>query len=157
MCRQTSREQSNWQIEYKHVRIDYQLRLDWHFLILILEEKILLLYSLAYQNLRRSFEAVPESFKDQISIQGSSWQTLDLAKILHCRIFRPKPLHRQFHLFSTVLAIKIQQKSENGEIYTVGKNFTLPPAVTGGTNFTYASRSPKCGFWFTYVLMSCVH
>ena len=117
----------------------------------------MLLYSLAYQNLRRSFEEVPESFKDQISIQGSPWQTLDLAKILHCRIFRPKLLHRQFHLFSTVLAIKIQQKSENGEIYTVGKNFTLPPAVTGGTNFTYASRSPKCGFWFTYVLMSCVH
>ena len=24
--------------------------------------------------------------------------------------------------------------SENGEIYTAGKNFTLPPAVTGGTN-----------------------
>ena len=26
--------------------------------------------------------------------------------------------------------------SENGEIYTAGKNFTLPPAVTGGTNLT---------------------
>ena len=24
--------------------------------------------------------------------------------------------------------------SENGEIYTAGKNFTLPLAVTGGTN-----------------------
>ena len=23
---------------------------------------------------------------------------------------------------------------ENGEIYSAGKNFTLPPAVTGGTN-----------------------
>ena len=99
---------------------------------MILEDKILLLYSLAYQNLRRSFEAVPESFKDQ----GSPWQTLDLAKILHCRIFRPKLLHRQFHLFSTVLAIKIQQKSEHGEIYTVGKNFTLPPAVTAVTAVT---------------------
>ena len=41
--------------------------------------------------------------------------------------------------------------------YTSCKNFTLPLAVTGGTNLTSASRSPKCGFWFTYVLMSCVH
>ena len=28
--------------------------------------------------------------------------------------------------------------SENGEIYTAGKNFTLPPAVTGVTNSTSA-------------------
>ena len=26
--------------------------------------------------------------------------------------------------------------SENGEIYTAGKNFTLPPAVTALTNLT---------------------
>ena len=26
--------------------------------------------------------------------------------------------------------------SENGEIYTAGKNVTLPPAVTRGTNLT---------------------
>ena len=26
--------------------------------------------------------------------------------------------------------------SENGEIYTAGKNFTLPPAVTAWTNST---------------------
>ena len=26
--------------------------------------------------------------------------------------------------------------SENGDIYTAGKNFTLPPAVTAVTNFT---------------------
>ena len=26
--------------------------------------------------------------------------------------------------------------SENGEIYTAGKNFTLPPALTALTNFT---------------------
>ena len=30
--------------------------------------------------------------------------------------------------------------SEKGEIYTAGKNFTLPPAVTGGTNLTSAVR-----------------
>ena len=29
--------------------------------------------------------------------------------------------------------------SENGEIYTAGKNFTLPPALTGWTNSTSAS------------------
>jgi len=28
--------------------------------------------------------------------------------------------------------------SENGEIYTAGKNFTLPPAVTALTNSTSA-------------------
>ena len=27
--------------------------------------------------------------------------------------------------------------SDNGEIYTAGKNFTLPPALTGWTNSTY--------------------
>ena len=26
--------------------------------------------------------------------------------------------------------------SKNGEIYTTGKNFTLPPGLTGWTNFT---------------------
>ena len=30
--------------------------------------------------------------------------------------------------------------SENGEIYTAGKNFTLPPAVTSLTNFTSGHR-----------------
>ena len=38
---------------------------------------------------------------------------------------------------STVLVRKKTQKmSENGEIYTAGKNFTLPPAVTAWTNST---------------------
>ena len=44
-------------------------------------------------------------------------------------------LHRQFHLISTViLMIKTQKMSENGEIDTDGKNFTLPPAVMAVTN-----------------------
>ena len=30
--------------------------------------------------------------------------------------------------------------SENGEIYTAGKNFTLPPAVTAWTNSTSVMR-----------------
>ena len=50
--------------------------------------------------------------------------------------FQPKLLHRQFQLISTVLVIKTQKMSENGEIYTAGKNFTLPPAVTAWTNST---------------------
>ena len=31
---------------------------------------------------------------------------------------------------------KTQKMSEHGEIYTAGKNFTLPPAVTALTNIT---------------------
>ena len=34
------------------------------------------------------------------------FQTWNLSKILHRRIFRPKILHRQFHLISTVLVRK---------------------------------------------------
>ena len=33
--------------------------------------------------------------------------------------------------------------SENGEIYTTGKNFTLPPAVTAWTNLTSDLESLK--------------
>ena len=35
---------------------------------------------------------------------------------------------------------KTQTMSENGEIYTAGKNFTLPPALTALTNSTSALR-----------------
>ena len=31
--------------------------------------------------------------------------------------------------------------SENGEIYTAGKNFTLPPALTAWTNSTSERKS----------------
>ena len=40
--------------------------------------------------------------------------------------------------------------SENGEIYTAGKNFTLPPALTALTNFTSVGLllfSTEPGFW----------
>ena len=47
--------------------------------------------------------------------------------------FQAKILHRQFYLIST------QKMSENGEIYTAGNNFTLPPAVTALTNSTSAA------------------
>ena len=64
-------------------------------------------------------------------------QTWNLSKNLHRRIFRLKILHHQFHLISTVLVGKNTKKmSENGEIYTAGKNFTLPPGLTGWTNST---------------------
>ena len=35
---------------------------------------------------------------------------------------------------------KTQKKSENGEIYTAGKHFTLPPALTALTNSTSAEN-----------------
>ena len=38
--------------------------------------------------------------------------------------------------FNSVSGKKTQKMSENGEIYTAGKNFTLPPAVTAWTNST---------------------
>ena len=33
--------------------------------------------------------------------------------------------------------------SENGEIYTGGKNFTLPPAVTAWSNLTSAEKDEE--------------
>ena len=33
-----------------------------------------------------------------------------------------------------------KKMSENGKIYTAGKNFILPPAVTGGTHITSGDR-----------------
>jgi len=33
--------------------------------------------------------------------------------------------------------------SENGEIYTAGKNFTLPPGLTGWTNSTSDPKEKK--------------
>ena len=43
------------------------------------------------------------------------------------------PILPNFNSFSKK---KTQKMSENGEIYTAGKNFTLPPGLTGWTNFT---------------------
>ena len=54
----------------------------------------------------------------------------------------------------TVLVIKTQKKSENGEIYTPGKKFTLPPAWT---NLTFELDGEvggtKCGRGFVIVLV----
>ena len=41
--------------------------------------------------------------------------------------------------FNSFSEKKTQKMSENGEIYTAGKNFTLPPALTGWTNSTSAT------------------
>ena len=38
--------------------------------------------------------------------------------------------------FNSFSEKKTQKMSENEEIYTAGKNFTLPPAVTAWTNLT---------------------
>ena len=38
--------------------------------------------------------------------------------------------------FNSFSGKKTQKMSENGEIYTASKNFTLPPAVTALTNST---------------------
>ena len=38
--------------------------------------------------------------------------------------------------FNSFSKKKTQKMSENGEIYTAGKNFTLPPGLTGWTNST---------------------
>ena len=38
--------------------------------------------------------------------------------------------------FNSFCGKKHKKMSENGEIYTAGKNFTLPPALTAWTNST---------------------
>ena len=64
-------------------------------------------------------------------------QTWDLPKKITPPDLQAKNLHRQFYLISTVLVTKKTQKiSENEEIYTAGKSFTLPSAVTALTNST---------------------
>ena len=41
-------------------------------------------------------------------------------------------------IFNSFSGKKTQKVSENGDIYTAGKNITLPPAVTAWTNSTSA-------------------
>ena len=43
--------------------------------------------------------------------------------------------------FNSFSGKKTQKMSEHGEIYTAGKNFTLPPAVTALTNSTSGEGS----------------
>ena len=45
--------------------------------------------------------------------------------------------------------------SENGEIYTAGKTFTLPPAVMGGTNLT--SETDASGLFLIFHLYDFVY
>ena len=49
--------------------------------------------------------------------------------------------------FNSFSGEKTHKMSENGEIYTTGKNFTLPPAVTGVTNIISAVTKTKYIFW----------
>ena len=45
--------------------------------------------------------------------------------------------------FNSFSKKKHKQMSENGEIDTAGKNFTLPPALTAWTNSTSDSSFPE--------------
>ena len=49
------------------------------------------------------------------------------------------PISPNFNIFS---GQKTQKMSENGEIYTAGKNFTLPLALTALTNFNSGLSQP---------------
>ena len=76
-------------------------------------------------------------------------QTWNLSKILHCRIFGLKILHHQE---------KTQQMGENGEIYTAGKKFTLPPAVTAWTNLTAAVTCPFVSkYWLCFWILEILN
>ena len=46
--------------------------------------------------------------------------------------------------FNSFSKKKTQKMSENGEIYTAGKNFTLPPALTALTNSTSVQTRLHC-------------
>ena len=46
--------------------------------------------------------------------------------------------------FNSFSGKKTQKMSENGEIYTPGKNFTLPPAVRAWTNSTSVQERIFC-------------
>ena len=46
--------------------------------------------------------------------------------------------------------------SENGEIYTAGKKFTLPPALTALTNSTSAWRTCRACLKYLYVVLEMV-
>ena len=48
--------------------------------------------------------------------------------------------------FNSFSGKKHKKMSENGEIYTAGKTFTLTPAVTGGTNLTSVSKQQTAVF-----------
>ena len=55
--------------------------------------------------------------------------------------------------FNSFSGKKTQKMSENGEIYSAGKNFTLPPALTAWTN----STSGEGFFFYSYSNLQRVH
>ena len=79
---------------------------------------------------------------------------MEFVKKLHRWTFRLKILHRQFHLISIVLVAKNTKMSKNGEIYTTGKNFTLPPGLTGWTNSTSALLLLRNLGWLIFPCLS---
>ena len=71
--------------------------------------------------------------------------------------FHAKNFAPSIHLISAVLVRKTQKMSENGEIYTAGKNFTLPPAVTAWTNSTSGRYwAVLSGTRLNWVVLYCI-
>ena len=77
-------------------------------------------------------------------MEESGTQTWNLSKKFTPPDFQAKnftpSISPNFNSFSKK---KTQKMSENGEIYTAGKNFTLPPALTAWTNST-SGKMWKC-------------
>ena len=76
--------------------------------------------------------------KELIDIFTGCWKAdMEFVKKFTLLDFQAKnftpPISPNFNSFSKK---KHKKMSENGEIYTAGKNFTLPPAVTAVTNST---------------------
>ena len=60
--------------------------------------------------------------------------------------FTPPDFHSISPNFNSFSKKKHKKMSENGEIYSVGKKFTLPPAVTAVTNLTSGSWLTTTGY-----------
>ena len=81
-----------------------------------------------------------------------------LEKVVLAQIWNlSKKFHRQFHLMSTVLVIKTQKMSENGEIYTADKNITLPPAVTNSTSVKGGIEGIPCTHQVGLMSLQMIH
>ena len=69
-----------------------------------------------------------------------AWNTQFLSDMEFVKNFTPSDFHFTLSIspnFNSFSKKKTQKMSENGEIYTAGRYFTLPPALTGWTNSTF--------------------
>ena len=91
-------------------------------------------YQLHHSSLKRS---TPSFCKH--CLQRQTW---NLSKNLHRRILKVKNFTPSISpYFNSFSGKKHEKMSENGEIYSACKNFTLPPALTAWTNSTSVSIS----------------